>query len=146
MAVRTKAAESLLREARMNRMTPKLERIAALKDQIEAASAELDALTEEVMDPMIAVGKTYTVNGVTYTAVTPERAYYDDAAIRQEVGESIWVKIRKESIDSKALAAVILAGEVKAEQIAEFTEFKPTKKYILVTRQHGTPGGQTPTE
>lgn len=131
---RTKATEALLAGKRLGKLEPKLQRLAELKAELEALSAEHDLITEEVVPVLMKLGKTHNLpDGTQFTATQAHRSYFDDAAIRKELGEELWAKVRKETMDAKKVEALITAGVIDAQMIAEHTEERPSKAYVLVT-------------
>lgn len=134
MTVRTMGARELVKQARVNRMTQKLKRINELKQQMEFISAELEALERDVVPVLKDYGKTWSDEGVHYTAVAPTRTSYDEAGLRRVLGEGIWKRIEKVSMDRDKLGALVTAGEVKAETVAAHATVTSIKPYVLVTR------------
>ena len=145
MVVRTQAGRDLLRDKRMAQMEDKLRRIGELKEQLESMGVELEALELEVVPVLKDYQKKgYTLDGDTYTGVTPTRTYFDEPELRRDLGEETWKQIETVSFDRQKLSGLVAAGIVKASvlghraqvgYVAAHATIKPTKPYVLVTRK-----------
>jgi hypothetical protein len=107
---RTKAAQALLNQARLNRLGPDLERIAQIKQQQAQLVAELAELEERVEGPLRALQGSWDHNGDSFTWVQGRRTVYNETEIRKEVGEEIWNQVRSDKMDREKMAAKVTDG------------------------------------
>jgi hypothetical protein len=126
------------RTRRLSELVAKLRPLKARIEQLETQYFELEAEALGILakmgdDPIV-------IDDLNVTPVRPTRMYYDEAAIRALLGEDLWEQVRRESMDTDKLKGLIQLGHVKAKDIAQYADERPTKPYIKITPVKGAAG------
>lgn len=120
-------------------------------DELVQAYVEADATAQEAADELAKrkealltaillrdegslYGYTLENEILKVTAVTPERAKTDEAALRLLIGGRAFNKLTVRRLDKAKVEKAILDGDLSIEAYAAVTEIKATKPYVLISR------------
>lgn len=72
---------------------------------------------------------------VKATIVYSETVQFDVDGLHEAIGEELWKKISKSSVDQRKLAAMIDSGEVDSQKVLPFMTTKPKQPYVRVSNK-----------
>lgn len=115
----------------------KMVKIADLRKQNAANSAEITVLQDEIVEGLDGLGiKKHTTNvgGHLYSASLQQNTSrsVDEKRLKRKVGMSIWGQITSRVLDRKKLDAAVANGVVDPVDLADCITETPSKKFVKV--------------
>ncbi len=121
-----------------------IEELVEMYRRMDEIIKSADVVKAQCAEALIAYGKeheelVFETATAKATIVYSDTVQYDIVGLHDALGDELWKKVTKSSVDQRKLLQLIESGEVDSQKVLPLMTTKPKKPYVRVSnRTHET--------